>query len=174
MDTLALVEQLADNLAADPDALAHLDLEEAVDLLRRVADAQDALRSVRGKVERRVLALMTDKEHQVAGCTVTRRTARKGEKWDNASILPQLVTTAIADRKPDLETGEIADPAWVAVQAVDRIYGITDKTSTRPRTKALAEFLGWDADELDEYRVWDGQWDEPTVQLTRPKREQAA
>lgn len=181
MDLAALTAQharstvdLADWLAADPEALDHLDLDGCVRLLAQVADAIDALsRSVKPRLEREALKRMNDKEHEVDGITVTKRQARQDEVWDNKSVVSQVVVHALADRKVNEETGEIEHPAWVTAQSLDRVYGLTDKKSTKPRTTVLSEFLGWDKDELSEYRTHAG-WKPPTLQLTRPKREESS
>lgn len=162
------VVSTADALAAEPHALDDLDLDGAVLLLADVADAVDALtKSIRPALERAALRLLDGKEHEVDGITVTKRTARTEEVWDNQAILGQVVVHAVASREVN-DDGEIADPAWAAAQALDRIYGLTGRKSTKPKTTELQKFLGWDKEELDEYRQFAG-WKPPTLQLTRPK-----
>lgn len=157
------IDTTADDLAADPEALDDDTLDDLIHLLDRVAGAQAALGSIRGRVEREVMRRMTDTQHEAHGVTVERKGRREKVQWDNARLAWVVAQQARAERIVDTETGE-AEPMEDAVtRGLIDAYGL-DTASKAPRSTWLKGH-GIDPDDYREF-----EWGPPRLVLHRPER----
>lgn len=162
-DMAGTISLFADGLAGHPDALDHLDLDGAIHQLRVIADAQDALSSIRGRLEREVMKRMSDTQHEHDGVTVERKGRRERVKWDNARLAWVAARKAREDRVIDEETGEAEPMEDTVARGLIDAYGL-DVASKAPRSTWLKAH---DIDP-DDYREF--EWGPPRLVLHRPER----